>query len=101
MLLFKAAFLIKFHPQIIDSLFAIKIFLLFFVNSMVGFKPAIPGMAAIVISDILIFLFSKSKILINLILLFLNFFFTLFKTVKSLIRNMFGLNSIICLQISL
>ena len=37
----------------IDSLFAIKIFLLFFVNSIVGFKPAIPGIAAIVMSEFL------------------------------------------------
>jgi len=49
----KATFFIKFHPQIIDSLFAIRIFLLILVNSTVGFNPAIPGIAAIVISDFL------------------------------------------------
>ena len=42
----------RFHPQIIDSLFAIKIFLLFFVNKIVGAKPDIPGIAEIVISEI-------------------------------------------------
>ena len=43
----------KFQPQIIDSLFAIKIFLLICVRSIVGFRPAIPGIAAIEISDFL------------------------------------------------
>ena len=53
MLFLDAVFLIKFHPHTIDSLLAIKIFLLFFINSIVGFNPAIPGIAAMVISDVL------------------------------------------------
>ena len=50
-------FFIKFQPQIIDSLFAINIFLLFLIKLKVGSKPAIPGIAATVISNFLKFLF--------------------------------------------
>ena len=89
---FEAAFLIKFQPQIIDSLFAIKIFLLILVNSIVGFNPAIPGIAAIVISDFLKYLFLISISLIILTFLFLNFFLTFSKTFESLIKNISGLN---------
>ena len=39
-----------FQPHMIDSLLAIRIFLLFFTSSIVGSSPAKPGMAAIVIS---------------------------------------------------
>ena len=48
-----AIFLINCQPQITDSLLAINIFLLIFNNSKVGFKPAIPGIAAIEMSDFL------------------------------------------------
>ena len=43
-LFFLAIFLIKFQPQIIDSLLAIKIFLLNLIIKKVGSRPAIPGM---------------------------------------------------------
>jgi hypothetical protein len=39
-----------------DSLFAISILLLALINSIVGSNPAIPGIAAIVMSDFGIFL---------------------------------------------
>ena len=42
-------FFINCQPQIIDSLLAKRIFLLILVNSIVGFNPAIPGMAETVI----------------------------------------------------
>ena len=48
--------LIRLHPQIIDSLFAIKIFLEFLIAAIVSSKPARPGIAAIVISFLLILL---------------------------------------------
>ena len=48
-LFFLAFFLIKFHPHITDSLFAINSFLLIFIISSVGSRPAIPGIADIVI----------------------------------------------------
>ncbi len=73
-LFLNAVFLIKFHPQIIDSLLAIKIFLLFFVNSIVGFNPAIPGMAAIVISDLV----KKKSLISKLLKIFIFFFFIFF-----------------------
>ena len=58
---FFALVLIKFHPQIIDSLFAINILLVNFIILIVGSKPAIPGIAEIVNSDFLkVFILSKS-----------------------------------------
>ena len=48
---FFEAFFIKFHPQITDSLFAIKSFLLFLTISIVGSNPSIPGIADKVTSD--------------------------------------------------
>ena len=51
-LYFAALFFIKVHPQIIDSLFAIKIFLLFLMIDKVGSNPAIPGIAKIETSDL-------------------------------------------------
>ena len=74
----EAAFLIKFQPQITDSLFAISNFLLCLVNSIVGLSPAIPGISAIVISDFLKFLILS--ILFKIItLFFLNSFLILLK----------------------
>ena len=66
-----ASFLIKGHPQIIDSLFAIKIFLLNFIKAMVGERPSIPGIAVIVISDLIIE-FLKLKLFNTIILFLLN-----------------------------
>ena len=51
------------HPQIIDSLFAINIFLLFLINFKVGSNPAIPGIAEITMSSLGIFFSFKSKVL--------------------------------------
>ena len=45
---FLAIFSIMFQPHTIDSLLAKKIFLLYFTNLIVGFNPAIPGIALIV-----------------------------------------------------
>ena len=53
-LYFLDSFFIRFQPQIIDSLFAIKSFWLFFIKSKVGFKPSIPGIAVIKILEFLI-----------------------------------------------
>jgi len=75
-LFFLAFFFIKFQPQMIASLFAIRIFFVFFITFIVGERPAIPGMAEITISY-LIFFSLKSKTLSIFTLLFLNFFFTL------------------------
>ena len=47
----------------IDSLLANNIFLLFFIIFKVGMRPAIPGMAAIVISELLKFLILLSRFL--------------------------------------
>ena len=58
-----------------------------------------PGIAEITISD-LIFKFLNSKLLIIFTLDFLNFFFTLLKTFKSLMTKYFGLYLFICLQIT-
>ena len=41
----EAAFVIKSQPQIIASLFANKIFLVFLVKRIVGSRPAIPEIA--------------------------------------------------------
>ena len=51
-LFFFACWFKNFHPQIIDSLFAIKIFLLFLIICNVGSRPAIPGIDEIAISDL-------------------------------------------------
>ena len=83
-LFFFAFSFIKFHPQIIDSLLAMRIFFVLPMIFIVGFRPAIPGIAEITISD-LIFLSLKLKKLIIFTLLFLNFFFTLLKIYKSFI----------------
>ena len=64
-------FFIRSQPQIIDSLFAIRIFLLDLIISKVGFKPEIPGMAEIVKSDLLIFF----KLKLFKILFFYKFFY--------------------------
>ena len=58
----RAFFLIKSQPQMTDSLFAINIFLLNLIFRIVGFKPAIPGIAEIVIS-VLFCEFKKLKLL--------------------------------------
>ena len=83
-LFFFAFSFIKFHPQIIDSLLAIRILFVLSIIFIVGFRPAIPGIAEITISD-LISLSLKLKKLIIFTLLFLNFFFTLLKIFKSFI----------------
>ena len=67
-----ASFLIKDHPQIMDSLFAIKIFLLNFIKAKVGERPSIPGIAVIVMSDLIIE-FLKLKLFNTIILFLLNF----------------------------
>ena len=77
-------FLIKSQPQIIDSLFAINIFLLFFIIEIVGFKPAIPGIAETVISIFFLSLI-ESKLLSIKVLLFLNFFSIILNVFLSLI----------------
>jgi len=79
-----AFLLIKFHPQIIDSLLAMRIFLVLSIILIVGIKPAIPGIAEITISD-LIFFSLKLKTFIIFTLLFLNFFLTLLKIFISFI----------------
>ena len=55
--IFVAAFLIKFQPQIIDSLLAIKIFLVNRIAKIVGVKPANPGIAEMTISVLLKFFY--------------------------------------------
>jgi len=75
-LFFFAFFFIKFQPQIIDSLLAIRIFFVLSIIFNVGFKPAKPGIAEIAISDLIFFLL-KLKALIIFTLSFLNFFLTL------------------------
>ena len=84
------SFLIKFHPQIIDSLFAISIFLLNLVINIVGKRPAIPGIDEIDISDLFLkFIFVK---LFNiLIFFFLNFFLTFAKILMSVTIKYLGL----------
>ena len=61
-------FLIKCHPQITDSLFAIRIFLLSFINAIVGSRPENPGIAEMHISVLFLrsTLLKESKILILL-----------------------------------
>ena len=78
-LFFKDIFLIKSQPHIIASLLAIRIFLLFFIKSMVNFKPAIPGIAVIVMSEYFRSLSFNSKSEIIVVLLYLNLFFIFFK----------------------
>ena len=51
-LYFFDSFFIKFQPQIIDSLLAIKSFFVDLIILIVGFKPAIPEIADIVISEL-------------------------------------------------
>ena len=72
-LFFFAFSFIKFHPQIIDSLLAIRIFFELPIIFIVGSRPTMPGIAEITISD-LIFKFLNSKLSINFTLDFLNFF---------------------------
>ena len=77
--MFSEILLIKFHPQITDSLFANKIFLLSCTIFRVGKRPANPGIAATVIS--LLNLWSISLKLFKIfILLFLNLFLTFYKS---------------------
>ena len=74
---FLIPFLINCQPHIIDSLLAIKNFLLCLIRDKDGFKPAMPGIADIEISDFFILSLSKlSKILVSL---FLNFFLIYYK----------------------
>ena len=68
-LFFFNSLLINFHPQIILSLLAIKIFLENLIIFKVGSKPAIPEIAAIVISNFTFFNEFKSLIIIILFLL--------------------------------
>ena len=70
-LYFLASFFIRFHPQIIDSLFAIKIFFENLMILIVGSKPAIPGIAEIVISFLI--KLKSSKLLQIFIFFLLNF----------------------------
>ena len=58
-LFFFAVFNIKYNPQTIDSLLAIRIFLLNFVIEIVGLKPTKPGIAEIVTSDFVLGKFLK------------------------------------------
>ena len=85
-LYFIVSFLIKGHPQIIDSLFATKIFLLNFTIAIVGARPSIPGIAVIVISDLLIE-FLKLKLFKSIVLFFLNFSLTFKKIFESVITK--------------
>ena len=71
------------QPQIIDSLFAINNLLLFFVNFIVASRPAIPGIAATVISNFFFVFLRKLKLFRICILLFL-YFFLLFDKWNSL-----------------
>jgi hypothetical protein len=71
-------FFIKFHPQIIASLFAKSIFLLIFVNNIVGSRPAIPGIADTVIS-IFLMCFSTLEILLRITIFLFLYFFLIFK----------------------
>ena len=52
---FFTSLIINFHPQIILSLFAIKIFLENFIILIVGIRPAIPEIAATVTSNLIFF----------------------------------------------
>ena len=93
-------FLIKFHPQIIASLLAIKSFFVNLIINKVGGNPAIPGIAEIVISALILYLMSSKELTIlvfeflNLNLIFLNI--TGFVTTKYS-----GLYRSICLQTNL
>ena len=71
-----AFFFIKSQPQIIASLFAIRIFLLILVNKIVGSNPAIPGMAETVTSIFFIYFEMCLTSLRIVIFLSLHFFFT-------------------------
>ena len=57
--------------QIIASLFANKTFLLFFIKSNVGFRPANPGIAIIAISIALLLIFNSEKLFKKIIFDFL------------------------------
>ena len=52
----------KFHPQIMDSLFAIAKLLEYFIISMDGSKPSIPEIAFIVKKDFLLSVLNASCI---------------------------------------
>ena len=73
--LFAILFII-FQPQTIDSLFAKSSFLLDLINLIVGFKPAIPGIALIVKSFLFLKLIESN---LFIILQYLKFFFFTFK----------------------
>ena len=63
LLFFIAIFLIIFQPHTIDSLLAIKILSENSIIFIVGFKPANPGMAEIVILEKIFFSFIKTEII--------------------------------------
>ena len=90
-------FLIKFHPHITASLFAINSFLLSLVIIIVGPNPSIPGIAETVIST-----FFKFKIIkiIQKFYSFLNLSFILLSIFSFLIIKYSGLYFFIWLQIS-
>ena len=79
---------------------AIRIFFALSIISIVGFKPAIPGIAVMAKSD-LKFNFSSSKLLSIIVLEFLKVFFVFKKVFLSKIKKYFGLYFFICLQVSL
>ena len=85
-LFFFALLNINFHPQIIASLFAMRIFFVFSIMSIVGFKPANPGIAVIAKSDFKLNFF-VSKLLIIIVLEFLKVFFVFKKVFLSEIKN--------------
>ena len=69
----------NFHPQIIDSLFAVAKFLVYLMIFSDGSRPSIPEIAFMVKNDFFLFFFKASLIVeYTLILFFLNlsrFFF--------------------------
>ena len=79
-LYFLSSFEINFHPQIILSLLAIKIFLENLIILIVGNKPAIPEMADTVISNLIFF--KELRSLIITILFFLQKYLILFSKNK-------------------
>jgi len=89
-LYFFSSLWINFQPQIILSLFAIKIFFVNLITFNVGNKPAIPEIAETVMSNFIFF--NRFKSLIIIILFFLQKFF-IFSVKKKLLEKIyFGLN---------
>ena len=99
-LVFKEVFFNKFQPQIIDSLFAIRIFLLILIMEIVGCNPAIPGIAETVISDFF-FNFIELKLFNIFILFFLNLCSIFLNIFLSVMTKILGLYFFICLDINL